>query len=336
MAHTAPIDPIATGRHERARHHTKELAAKPVANAVLTPDEARSLGLTRGQLRGPAFSPVLTGVYRQAGNSDPRSLGLRVCAVVKALGRDTVIAERSALRLWGVALPPRVRDDARIHVAVPRGHTISRRCEVITHSVSDFVGLDVRRLGDVLVLGPVDAWLLAAKRCDVEELVQIGDGLIRFSDPLCSLEEIVQRVDRHIAQHGGRGAAKLRAACAALRSGTDSIRETWLRQRIVAAGYPEPQVNAVVRDHAGRFVGRPDLYWEELKLRVEYDGQYHNDPDQHAKDTIRDRAFEALGIVCAVATKKDYPDPSDFLRHFGRLWDRQRAKCAAARSVPAR
>ncbi len=49
--------------------------------------------------------------------------------------------------------------------------------------------------------------------------------------------------------------------------------ESWLRLRIVDAGFPRPVVQIEVLDADGRCVYRLDLGWPDRRLAVEYDGQ---------------------------------------------------------------
>jgi very-short-patch-repair endonuclease len=44
---------------------------------------------------------------------------------------------------------------------------------------------------------------------------------------------------------------------------------------IVLAGLPRPSVQVSIHDRWGRFVGRPDLYYEQHRLGIEYDGGLH-------------------------------------------------------------
>ena len=66
--------------------------------------------------------------------------------------------------------------------------------------------------------------------------------------------------------------------------------ESWVRVACVRAGLPTPVPQFVVV--AGReFLGEVDLAWPEHRLIVEYEGEYHFDGLQIAKD---DRRYERL------------------------------------------
>lgn len=53
--------------------------------------------------------------------------------------------------------------------------------------------------------------------------------------------------------------------------------ETRLRLHLVLAGLPRPRAQAPLHDERGRFLGRPDLYYPEQRLCIEYDGATHRD-----------------------------------------------------------
>jgi very-short-patch-repair endonuclease len=57
----------------------------------------------------------------------------------------------------------------------------------------------------------------------------------------------------------------------------ESPMETRLRMLLVLNGLPRPEVQVTVRDEAGSFVGRPDLYYPQHRLGLEYDGETHRD-----------------------------------------------------------
>src|SRR5258708_39076632 len=44
---------------------------------------------------------------------------------------------------------------------------------------------------------------------------------------------------------------------------------------VVLNGLPRPEVQVTIRDDKGSFLGRPDLYYSEHRLGLEYDGETH-------------------------------------------------------------
>jgi hypothetical protein len=139
---------------------------------------------------------------------------------------------------------------------------------------------------------PIDAWCESSSLLTIDDLIVMGDGLLRRREPLANLEQLAAAVR---ARSGRRGTARLRVALSQIRASTDSARETTLRLAVVRAGFPEPEVNAVLRDSTGQVIGHGDLVWPEYKVVLEYEGRQHaEDPTQFAIDIRRlDRIAEA-------------------------------------------
>ena len=53
--------------------------------------------------------------------------------------------------------------------------------------------------------------------------------------------------------------------------------ETRLRLLLIFARLPRPQVQVPLYDGSGQFVGRPDLYYPQQRLALEYDGATHRE-----------------------------------------------------------
>ena len=58
-------------------------------------------------------------------------------------------------------------------------------------------------------------------------------------------------------------------------AGAESPMETRLRMLLVLNGLPRPEVQVTIRDEAGSIIGRPDLFYREQRLGLEYDGETH-------------------------------------------------------------
>jgi very-short-patch-repair endonuclease len=71
------------------------------------------------------------------------------------------------------------------------------------------------------------------------------------------------------------GTARLRRVIELAEPATESVMETRLRLLLVFAGLPRPRAQVPLYDEAGRFVGRPDLYYPPRRLGLEYDGSTH-------------------------------------------------------------
>jgi very-short-patch-repair endonuclease len=63
----------------------------------------------------------------------------------------------------------------------------------------------------------------------------------------------------------------------------------------------------------GRFVARVDFAWPEHKLALEYDGLWHAEPGQFAKDRRRLNRLQAAGWRVVFVTAADLHDPERLL-----------------------
>jgi hypothetical protein len=111
--------------------------------------------------------------------------------------------------------------------------------------------------------------------------------------------------------------SRLAREIAALADGwAESPPETRLRLLILRAGLPAPFAQHRVFDEAG-FVARLDFAYPELKLAIEYEGQWHGQPGQLAKDRGRlNRLFEA-GWRVVFVTAADMHKPDELV---SRIW----------------
>lgn len=87
---------------------------------------------------------------------------------------------------------------------------------------------------------------------------------------------------------GFRGIVQARDLVALVEPSTESPGESWLRLRIIDAGFPRPHAQVVIVDAYGRQVYRIDLGYPGLRLGFEYDGQtFHDSDEQRAHDASR-------------------------------------------------
>jgi hypothetical protein len=293
-------------------------------DALVTPHQAAKAGITRGQLRGPGFQRIIYGVHARFDHPDPQSLETRARAFLATTHPTALAASVSALILLGVHVPNRLTRDGAIHVLLPVRGAHPERATVAVHWSRKIASVPKTATPHgIPVCDPIEAWMQTATIATHEELVQLGDQLVRYTDPLTTVTDIRRRIAR---SPGRRHIRTLRRALEDVRPGTQSIFETWLRFRAREAGLPEPLINQPIHDSAGNFLARPDLYWPLLRLAGEYDGDYHGDPAQRLKDNARRRRLEAHDIAVIVATKADLSDPSQLIRSLQRA--RTRAKAA--------
>ena len=89
----------------------------------------------------------------------------------------------------------------------------------------------------------------------------------------------------------------------------ESPMETRLRWLLLQAGLPRPEVQTELRDTAGRFLGRADLYYPSSRLVIEYDGANHR--DRLVEDNRRQNLLINAGFRILRFTATDVHQRSD-------------------------
>lgn len=202
----------------------------------------------------------------------------------------------------------RIRD-APTHITTYSDLARRRHTGVVVHPLPR----DGRRVwvDGFVVTPPVDTWCALSALLSLDELIEIGDHLIRRQSPDATIEQLRAAVLRYA---GRKGAKRLRAALELVRPRTDSVRETRLRLTLIRAGLPEPAVNASVRDAAGRHIKLGDLVYEDHRVLVEYDGEQHRrDSAQYHKDA-RDLERAAAAGWLVIRVRKHDRDPAGVAR----------------------
>jgi very-short-patch-repair endonuclease len=74
---------------------------------------------------------------------------------------------------------------------------------------------------------------------------------------------------------GKKGVQRARRVLALAEADAESQMETRLRMLLVLNGLPRPELQFTIRDEAGAPVARPDLFYREQRLAIEYDGETH-------------------------------------------------------------
>lgn len=279
----------------------------PLAGRAFTTADARERGLGEGRLRGQDLSRPLHGVRLDALSSPARDLRAAVLVHARAaalvLPADCAFSHCTAAELLGLPLP-RSPEHPRLHVMRPTSCNPVARPQVQPH-----LGLENResvRVDGLRVVSAADTWVDLASLLGVEDLVVLGDSVVRRAD---SIDPLRAALDR---RGPVRGVRALREALAWIRVGADSPMETRSRLLFVRHGLPEPELNVAVtaRDGSG-FLCRSDFVWRDRRVIGEYQGAHHFGSYERGDDDIARRLLaEDDGWKYVEITRSDFFHPA--------------------------
>jgi very-short-patch-repair endonuclease len=307
-------DPVTVVIHRGSAARTDSASLNRMPKAPRRPPQLRgrvfrgstavSRGLlTRNDLRSSAWRPLFRDVYADAQVLVTHTIR---CA---AVGRWLVppgaaIAGRAAAGLYGCD-DPTASDP--VDVLVPATSRIGPSTGIRVHHGEIAPGDIVDRAG-VRVTSPARTCWDLARWLDVIEAVAVIDAMLaRRLTTVPALHEYA------LSRAGRRGWRSLLRAVDLADAGAESPQESRTRVRLVLAGLPRPETQWVVAEQ-GRFVARLDLAWPQFKVAVEYDGLWHDDPEQFQRDRRRlNRLLGGDWIVLHVTGKRLREDFDGFL-----------------------
>jgi hypothetical protein len=263
--------------------------------------DARARGITADRLR----SSDLAIPHRGVRSSRPaESLYERCLELLPLLRDDEFFAHVTALELWGLPVPGRLRG-GDLHVAGSISRQ-KRRPGVVAHRYPSTV--PEWRLARLPTAHPVEAWIESAPLLRLDDAVRLGDALAGSwsSWPVAREIEVVT-LERAVESGRHRpGVATLRRAVELVRPGVESPKETELRLMLVRAGLPEPEVNVRRFADDGSYLGKPDLSYGWCKLALEYQGDHHRtDRATWRVDLARRERFEDAGWRVVLVSDDD-------------------------------
>ena len=252
--------------------------------------------LTHGQLRGPAWRRLFRDVYVEAAVPDTHRLRARAAASLLVPG--AVVTGASAAVLWGVDL---VGAGDEVELTLPPGAHPRRHPGLVVRRTV-LPDADVRVHAGVLVTTPEATVLRLARVLPREDAVVAADWMIRTTG--IDLEALRQRVGVP-----GSVAPRVRAVCALADGLAESPPETRVRLLLRGGGLPEPVAQYEIR-HQGSFVARVDFAWPERKVALEYDGAWHGEAGQFARDRRRLNRLQEAGWRVVFVTAADLREPA--------------------------
>lgn len=262
--------------------------------------EGSSLGFSQHALRDGSLAAPTRGVRLPSAVGDASH---DLFAALLAVQRPRqFFSHATAALIHGLPVPRRI-GLVPIHVASPSFTARMRRPGVVGHRVK----ARVVEVSGFAVESLEDCFIHVASVLDHDELVAVGDAIVATGR---TKRLTVGELSEH-AEHfrGARGMSRVGRALGAIRVGAESPRETRLRLVLVRGGIPEPELQIVVCDEDGAFIGRLDMGWRAIRVGVEYDGQHHRlDDRQYAVDVERHRRLQEAGWTVVRVTARDLDD----------------------------
>lgn len=279
--------------------------------------------LGRGRMSGPDIVRMFYGVRTVAGEPGdwrrlPAAEALRVrCrALLRVTPDGTFFGGITAARLWGLPLPLKHIQDDCLHTMLWYPGQPTNRAGVIGRQINDWnahrVEIDGLPTIDLPTLFCHLGMLLSEP-----DLVAVGDAMVLEPvfpvpgppRPLTTIAALTERV----ALYRVRGKKRAARALALIRPGAESRPETLLRLLLIAAGFPEPELNCALFDQFGSPLARVDLLFRQFRVVVEYDGDQHRtDIRQFDRDVGRLDDLAAAGWrVVRIGARSLFGDPQD-------------------------
>ena len=264
--------------------------------------------LTRRQLDGPTWQRLFPDVY--AHRDRPVTHEVRACAAARLVVPGAVVTGCSAAVFWDVDL---VDAEDVVELTVPRG-SHPRRVPGLRVRRADLDRADVRLRRGAAVTAPVPTVVRVAASLPGDEAVVAVDRLLRAG--VGSLDAVRAACGRaHRTGRGGR-----RRVCGLADGLAESPQETRVRLLVVRGGLPAPVAQFV--SHRGTFVARVDLGWPAAQVAVEYDGLWHADAAQFARDRARLNRLQEAGWRVVFVTAGDLHRPQALVDRIARALDR--------------
>ena len=211
---------------------------------------------------------------------------LRACDEARNRTSMTLVFTLStALALLGIE-PPRERTRLQDDVVYAAVHHESDRWRVKGVRFVTWPGsfeTVVLQRGRFRCVHAVYVWAMYAARLSLQELVVLGDSMMRRNSRGIRIEDFIRLLQnlREEAQARGlrlpRGFRSMSRAVRLMREHTDSSQETRLRLLLMRYGLGCPRINVPIRIPDSGRLFYLDMAYPEKKLAIEYDGTHHRD-----------------------------------------------------------
>lgn len=272
-------------------------------------EQAEKAGLTRSQLRSACWKRIGRGIYMWAGIPDSPTLLL--FGIRHRLPPGAAFSGPTAAWLHGLDLRP----------GDPVEVTVDRACKVATRA-----GMSLRHAiladGDVVKRHGLPVTSAIRTAFDLSRNLPMVEAVVALDMALHARLVDAEEVRRYISGHPRFARiAQARHVVGLANRAAESPMETRLRMCLVLAGLPCPDVQVPLHDGLGQFLGRPDLYYPDHRVAIEYDGGTHR--DSLVADNRRQNRLLSAGFQLLRFTASDvYNNPNTIVVHVRAALDR--------------
>lgn len=281
-------------------HFAADGSAGPFLDgAPFTLSDAAASGVSEKKLRRLVRTGVVRslcyGLYVDA--AVPDSIPLRAAAVAKIVPADAVVCRSSAAWLYGVdTLPPDEEEQSALLDTVRPTSVRGLKLTVVAGHSQTLLPGDVIDWHGLRVTSPVATAVHLARHLKRPFALSALDAMARAG--LIDVPEVRDAVERYPGHPGIRQARELSAL---IDPASESPGESWMRLRMVDAGFAGAVSQVEVT--AGRRLRRIDLGFPDrprtcdgLRLGLEYDSdQWHGSRGQQFADENRSMDLRDLG-----------------------------------------
>jgi hypothetical protein len=257
--------------------------------------------LTRHQLRSSAWCRLFPDVYACSTLQPSHALRARA---VDLLLPGAVLSGRTAAVLWGVDLAAAA--DV-VECTVPAG-TRAGAVSGVRMTRRQLPAADVTRRAGLLVTTPLRTAVDLCRVRPLDEAVVLVDRFVR------PRPDLLDRLREAAPALSGRDCRHVREVAGLADGLAESPQETRVRLLLHRSTLPPPVAQHTVRDASGAFVARVDFAWPEHRVALEYDGAWHGEPGQFARDRERLNRLTAAGWTVVFVTAADLRHPERVLR----------------------
>lgn len=258
--------------------------------------DLRAIGVSRGEISyltraGGGWQRVYPGVW--ATFSGELTRRQRVRAALLYAQREAVVTGVEALQLRGVR---GLRLSPVIHLLIPHGTSRQRQRDLVLERTTRLP--KASQVDGIPVAGAARAAIDACRILeDADEVRHLIGCVVRSRR--ATVAELVSELQQAPTQR----TALVREALGGAAAGVRGAEESRLRQRMLAAGLPEPQWNVHLYDVTGRWIAYVDGFLDGIAFELQ-SRAFHLYIDRWESDVARLSRLNSYGVMVQLATPR--------------------------------